>query len=148
MAWYVRTKLAVIISRLGYCFLPSLLSTSTGIRSSLTSTLLVNFLQNNYKHQQLPTPKSKVEFHVMNVNDPSSMGTKDIRRELESLGVSMVGIIEKSELIDLLVKARKEERKEPSVSSCGRGHASASTHSTVSQGSVSRSAPIAIDAVP
>jgi hypothetical protein len=44
--------------------------------------------------------------------DPASMGTKEIRRELESLGVSMVGLIEKSELIDALVNARKKGEEE------------------------------------
>ena len=40
----------------------------------------------------------------------SAMGTKDIREELQSHGISTASYFEKSELVDALVKARQEEK--------------------------------------
>ena len=41
-------------------------------------------------------------------SDPSTMGMKQIRRELETLGVETKLFVEKSKMIDALVNARKE----------------------------------------
>lgn len=82
-------------------------------------------------------------------SNPSSMGIKAIRQELGLLGVSVAGFLEKNELVDALVNARREGKKkhDRGNGSGMHGHTS-SSHSTISHGEISRRAPIAIDAVP
>ncbi len=84
------------------------------------------------------------------VPSPSSMGIKEIRQELESLGVSMVGIFEKNELIDELVNARTKRKVHPLSKGIKefRQELGSLGVSRVSQGGMPRSSPIAIDAVP
>ena len=83
-------------------------------------------------------------------SDPSSMGTKELRQELESLGIETKTFHEKREFIDALAIARKEG-KTPVCGGNGAvsaARATSSSHSAESNGRTSRSVPIVIDAVP
>ena len=46
-------------------------------------------------------------------NPPSSMGIKEFREELESMGIGTKSFIEKSEFVKALIDARSEGKKAP-----------------------------------
>ena len=55
----------------------------------------------------------------MNV-DPSAMTVKNLRQELESLGIDTRSFLEKSEFIDALLTARKGGKHGGGEECCGR----------------------------